>query len=809
MPSPLQDVRVVDLGSGAVAAIATMVLADFGADVIAVEAPGGDPVRRGAAWPMWLRGKRSLALDLELESARARLDPLLDGADVVVVSGSPGRAAALGVDYETLAERNPGLVHCSITPWGPLGPYAHYPGQEFLVAAKAGRMTAFTGLRPREGPAFAAVPVATHAASQGAVQGIVAALIAREKTGRGARVDTSLLQALMPYDLLQLYLAQLAEREPEHFTDLPVIGGGMPTLNYHPVMAGDGRWIQLGNLLEHLFYSFLDATGLLPELIADERFQGPPETWERDAVEEARDRILTRMQERTADEWMEIFRAHGNVAAEAFASPQQALHHPDLVANGDIAVHEHPTLGPVRQIGTIARLSETPGQAGGPAPAVGQQGAEVGFGRARRPALRSGEEAPTGRPLAGVTILELSTIIATPLATAMLADLGARVIKVEPVGGDPYRRMGIGPMIGVMAAKTNAGKESICIDLKSEPGRAIVRDLIPLADALVHNYRPGVPERLGSGWERARELRPDLVWVSANGYGPDSPSAGRPSAHPVPGAAMGGALHQAGAGMPPKACASLAELREVSRQLMRANEANPDPSTSAVIASATLLALLARQRFGRGQQVFVNMLVANAYANGDDFLAYAGKPPRATVDAELFGVGACRRLYPAREGWIFLEVPSDDDWAALCAAVARPDLARDPRFANATARREHDDALAQALAALFRGRDADSWEDLLAPVGVGCVRADAVTPGQFLARSEHVHQNGFAPRARHPRFGDLRRWGPLVTCDGGAERYGPGVLAGEHTDEILAELGRSPEEIERLRSEDVVWSEPA
>jgi crotonobetainyl-CoA:carnitine CoA-transferase CaiB-like acyl-CoA transferase len=805
---PLEGLRVIDLSSGPAGGLATMVLADFGADVIKVERPGGDPFRRIAAAPMWLRGKRSLVLNLREASELERLYQLTDGADVVVVSFRPGSAAHLGADHETLAARNPALIYASITGWGPRGPYARYPGYEGVVAAKSGRMAAFTGQRPREGPAYAAVPVGVHAASQGAVQGILAALIARDRTGLGQKVETSLLQAMQQYDLMELLAVQLAERDPGRLAGLGRILGPMPTLNYHPVMAKDGRWIQLGNLLEHLFYAFLDSADLLDELLAEERFQSSPATWKDEVLEEARDRILERMRERTAEEWMRIFRANGNIPAEPYASAQEALENADLVANGEIVEHMHPKLGVVRQIGPIAQLTETPGLAGEAGPTTGQHQEEILVEAPRTPATpeASGDPLPRGRPLHGVTILDFATIIAAPLATSLLADLGARVVKVEPPGGDPYRALG---PAGLLAVKTNAGKESICVDLKSDEGQRILSGLIRKADAIVHNLRPGVPERLGIGYEQVRALRPDIVWVAVGGYGPYGPSANRPSAHPVPGAAVGGALYQAGAGMPPPNCESLAEIREVARQLMRANEPNPDPNTSMLAVSATLLGLWARRRLGRGQCVFVNMLAANAYANADDFLSYPSKPPRPPVDSDLHGLRAGYRLYRARDGWVFLALVTDAEWSAFCAATHRPDLTENARFTTAEAREKNDAALTKVLAALFRERSADAWEALLTPIDVGCVRADAARPGEFFARDEHVLENGFAPRARHARLGELRRWGPLVVCDGGHEAYGPGALAGEHTDALLAELGRSREEIARLRGEGVVGSEPA
>ena len=273
------------------------------------------------------------------------------------------------------------------------------------------------------------------------------------------------------------------------------------------------------------------------------------------------------------------------------------------------------------------------------------------------------------------------------------------------------------------------------------------------------------------------------------------------------GAAAGGAGHQAAAALS-RRCESLEEIREISRQLMRANESNPDPNTSVVAASATLLALLARERHGVGQRVYVNMFTANAYANGDDFLDYPGKPPRPSVDAELMGLGAGYRLYEARSGWVFLALTNQAEWERFCRAGGADDLARDGRFADPDSRRAHDAELAECLAQLLAQRDAGEWESALIPAGVACVRADAASPGEFFAKDAHVHENGFAPHCEHARFGPHRRWGPLATVGGPAASYAAGALAGDCTDALLAELGYAAGEIAALRERRVVASEP-
>ncbi len=803
MTEPLAGLRVIDLTTGPVGGVASMVLGDFGADVVKIEPPAGDPYRFLASAPVWLRGKRSVGLDVASADGRANLERLVWSADIVLTSGTPEQTRKARLDHDTLAAINPTVVTCAITGFGPTGPYAEYPAHEGIVAAKAGRMQSFAGLTGRDGPHFAAMQVASHHAALATVFGTLAALMARDRTGRAQHVDTSLLQGLSAYDLAGLAWISLKDREPEVWPDNPNPTLPMPTINYHPVMAQDGAWLQLGNLLQHLFDNFVVAAGL-SDIFGDGQHDGSPGVWPEATREAFRDRMLLHMRERPAEEWMRIFIEHGGVAAHRYQTTQQALDDPDLTLNGHVVETHHPLGGdrpPMRQIGVLARLTETPGAVHPAVPAVGQHTAEVLD--EMRPARPAPAAPSTLRaPLEGVTVLDFATIIAAPLAAAHLADLGARVIKVEQVGGDPWRWM----YRGLGFAKTNAGKESIALDLKSAEGRAIAQALIARADVLIHNYRPGVPERLGMGYEDARAIRPDIVYVSANGYGLGGPGAHRPATHPIPGAALGGAVWQSGT-MPTGT--SLAALREGARRLSRANEVNPDPNTSAVIAAATMIALWHRHRTGEGQQLFTDMMGANAYANIDDFFSYDGREARPPVDAQVLGTSPLYRLYRCRAGWVFLGVVFDDEWERLCEGLGRLDLRDHARFATRALRQANAAALTANLEATFATRGAGEWEELLTARGVGCVRADGPTPAEFWHTDSHVAANGFTSTVTHYDHGPYRRYLGVARIRGARPAYGPAPVGGEHAESLLLELGYDHNAIARLRAAGVVWSEPS
>ena len=283
---------------------------------------------------------------------------------------------------------------------------------------------------------------------------------------------------------------------------------------------------------------------------------------------------------------MDIFvNKTANVAAEPFRTTQEGMNHSQVVHNSHVQEVYDPRVGNTRQLGVLVRMSETPGTIKGAAPQLGEHTDEV-LTRMEALPIRGGAQttaALPALPLQGITLLDLSTVIAGPLSTSLTYELGVRVIRIETLEGDTTRRN----YDGLGANRTQAGAENISLDLQTPEGKEIFRALAAKADILVHNMRPGAPERLGIGYEQVRQFNPRIVYVYAGGYGDAGPHSHRPAMHPIGGAVIGGALTQLGRGGLPdlETPMTLDEIHEVARRLGRANETNPDPNSSMVISA--------------------------------------------------------------------------------------------------------------------------------------------------------------------------------------------------------------------------------
>lgn len=396
---------------------------------------------------------------------------------------------------------------------------------------------------------------------------------------------------------------------------------------------------------------------------------------------------------------------------------------------------------------------------------------------------------PPPGPLAGLTVVDLTRVLSGPYCSMTLADLGARVIKVEhPVRGDDTRAWGP-PFLGSESAyflSVNRNKESVTLDFKTTEGREILDRLVARADVLVENFRPGTLANVGLDATTLRARYPRLIYCAISGFGQTGPRRDEPGYDAVM-QAEGGLMSVTGdAGGPP----------------YRLGVAIADIVSGMWAAQGVLAALVARDRTGQGQVVDVGMLDATAALLTYQAAIYfaTGQPPGRLGNRHPTIVPY--ESLPTADGDVVVAVGNDAIWRRFCEVIDAPDLLADERFATNRDRVSHYDALKPRLDAIFRQRSRRAWIDVLTPAGVPCgsVRdiGEVFADPQIAAR-EMLHT------LPHPVAGDVRVTGvPVKLSDTpGSVRTAPPTL-GQHTEAVLAELGYTHADVSRLREAGVV-----
>ena len=392
-----------------------------------------------------------------------------------------------------------------------------------------------------------------------------------------------------------------------------------------------------------------------------------------------------------------------------------------------------------------------------------------------------------GGPLSGYRIIDLTTMISGPFATMMLGDQGAEVIKVEAPGQGDHVRSG-GHRSGGLAANflnNNRNKRSIAIDLKSAGGRDVLLRLAASADVFVQNFRPGVVERLGVGEADVRAVRPDIVYVSLSGFGENGPYAAKPTYDPIIQALSGLASVQGGSDdNPPRLVRTIV----------------PDKVTAVTAAQAITAALLARVKSGEGQHVRLSMLdavVAFLWSSDMGGQTFVDKPVSAQRAASFIDL-----IYSTLDGHISVAVMGDREWHALTRALERPEWLDDPRFTTPALRDQNINERLSLIQEVLETRTSADWLARLESAGVPC--APALTRNELIAH-EQVAASDILLTSDHPHAGRLRQARPAARFDKtppGIRRGAP--LLGEHSDEIMTEIGLSSAEIEALRKDGVI-----
>lgn len=368
MPGALEGLRVVDLTQNLAGPFCTMHLADHGADVVKLEPPKGDEVRRvppfvegeSAAFMMWNRNKRSIVLDLKAEADRTTLLSLLERTDILVESFRPGAMARLGFGYGDLKDRFPRLIYGSISGYGQTGPMASQGGFDVMAQGMSGLM-AING--PKDGPPHRLpIPISDLTAGLNMAIGLLAAVEARHRTGRGQHVETSLLESALS---LQVYEAVHVFTKGE---TPPRMGQAHRGIAPYQVFPSSDGYVTIGAGQQNFFRIFCRLAER-PELADDPRFLTVP-----DRVANT-DALIAILEEATRKHptsfWVEALTREG-VPCAPVLNQVQVLNHPQTLVRGMVQTIEHPSAGAVRTLGVSVKLSETPGAVRRPAPMLGE-----------------------------------------------------------------------------------------------------------------------------------------------------------------------------------------------------------------------------------------------------------------------------------------------------------------------------------------------------------------------------------------------------------------------------------------------------
>ena len=382
--------------------------------------------------------------------------------------------------------------------------------------------------------------------------------------------------------------------------------------------------------------------------------------------------------------------------------------------------------------------------------------------------------------LDGIRVVDLTTMISGPIATMMLADQGADVIKIEPKTGDLVRRLG--PSRGDRTATflaANRNKRSLVLDLKSDAGLEALKKLVATADIVVQNFRPGAAERMGIGEDALRALRPDLIYVSISGFGETGPYAGKRVYDPVIQALSGLAAIQAD--------------RDTGRPRM-IRTIIPDKLTAVTAAQAICAALFARERTGKGQHIKLSMLdamISFLWAEGLVALTFPGgekHAARAQLSQDL--------IYKTQDGYITVGAVSDDEWKGLCAALDQPQWLEDERFNTPSGRVVNAPERLALTQEVLQNKSSAEWLNLLDTHQVPCA---PILDRSTLLDHPQIEANAIVESHNEEELGNYRLPRPAAHFSKTqSERRTVAPHLGEHTRALLEELGYDPDAIDTV-----------
>ncbi|MCP2256136.1 Crotonobetainyl-CoA:carnitine CoA-transferase CaiB [Prauserella aidingensis] len=734
---PLDGVRVVDFGQYLAGPLLAAFLADAGADVVRVDPPTG-PRWQHPADAMLQRGKRSIALDLHDGDDRNVARRLVERAEIVVENFRPGVMDRLGLDPESALAANPRLLYCSLPGFGADDPRAAVPGWEGVVSAAAG-LYLYPGCTPmdyvgdRSGePIYSAIPAASSYAVFVAAHSVAAALVARERTGAGQRIEVSLFDAC--FELIGASVMK-TDRPPAAPAG-PRITAGLPQLGHY--RCADGRWLELC-LFQDKHLRWFAETFLPPEFIEDDMGDAEHMLTEPALQERARKRYAELLATRPARDWEIAINEQSGASAAVCQTSEEWLTLDSHARDSGAVIELHdPEYGTTYQAEFPIRMSSTPPAVNFPRRPLDADRAEILAELARPvPVARTAAEETISAPLDGIRVLDVSQVLAGPTIGRILAEYGAEVIKIHSFLD---RQLG-------MHLYTNSGKRSIMLDLKAPDGMAVFERISDGIDVFTQNFTRGVADRMGIGDTALRERNPGLIYVSISAFGHEGYRGGWRGREQLGQGPTGMQIRLGGDGEPsmaPYPC--------------------NDYGSGNLAAFATLLALYHRLRGGAGQHVQSSLTHSSTFLQIPYMVAHPGRVWDEPRGQSTKGPGTFARLYPAADRWFYLCSPDGLDGVPELAGLAE-----------------------ERLAEVFRTRPAQEWVDRLVAAGAG---AHILIDQPDLMDAPVVQDRGLALERDHPGFGRARMAGPSFRLSRTPPRaprpVGP---PGADTPAVLADFG--------------------
>ena len=389
--------------------------------------------------------------------------------------------------------------------------------------------------------------------------------------------------------------------------------------------------------------------------------------------------------------------------------------------------------------------------------------------------------------LDGFRIVDFTQVISGPLATRILADQGADVIKVEPPAGDVLRHMGGVAGLSPTFATTNRSKRSVVLDLKKEGGLDTLREFVAKADVFIQNSRPGVAERMGIGESALREVNPKLIYVSISGFGEEGPYSHKRVYDPLIQGMSTLTDIQSGQDERPK----------LVRVIV------PDKVTALTAAQSITAALLSRERTGKGQHIRLSMLDAVIAFVWPEAMAY-----HTFVSPEAPRIKPVARrdlVYDTSDGYVIVSTVAQREWQGFCRAAERPEWLEDSRFQDTAGLVAHARERLEMMAEVLKTRTTEHWLDVLDKADVPC--APVLTRDNVHLHPQ-VQANGIVIEQDHPVVGRVRQARPAEQMDGTPSAISrPAPVLGQHTEEVLVEMGVSSQRIAELRASGVLGAD--